>query len=88
MNTETLSKNVTLGGEFIIKDTAPEDIFIPEEKTHEQQMMYEMSRDFVNSEIVPITERIEHQEEGLALSILKKAGEHGLLGAAIPEEYG
>ncbi len=88
MSTETITRSVTHGGEFIIRETLPEDIFIPEEKTEEMSMMYEMARDFVNTEITPLTDRIEHLEPGLALSILKKAGEHGLLGASIPEEYG
>lgn len=83
-----VSRQVTLGGEFIIKETSPDDVFIPEEKTEEMHLMYEMARDFVNTEIIPQTEKIEHLEPGLAVSILRKAGEHGLLGAAIPEEYG
>jgi hypothetical protein len=88
MAAETITRSVTLGGEFITRETSPDQVFIPEEKTGEMQMMYEMARDFVNTELWPLNERIEQLEPGLALSLLKKAGEHGLLGASIPEEYG
>lgn len=88
MSTEILSKTVTRGGEFLIKETSPSDIFIPEEKTEEQQMILDMARDFVANEIYPLTDRIEKLEPGLAVTLMKKAGELGLLGASVPEEYG
>lgn len=43
---------------------------------------------FVDNEILPYTIKIEIQEPGLTESLLVKAGELGLLGLAIPEEYG
>ncbi|HYV94249.1 MAG TPA: acyl-CoA dehydrogenase family protein [Chitinophagales bacterium] len=88
MNTETLTKQVTRGGEFLIRETHPSDIFIPEEKTEEQQMIYKMGLDFIHQEIFPIMDRLEKQEPGLAAEILRKAGELGILSASLPEEYG
>lgn len=73
------------GGEFLIRDVAAEDIFIPEEWTEEQIMMKQMCLDFVNSEIVPHLDRIDNLEEGLMPSLLDKAGELGLLGISVPE---
>ncbi len=82
------SQKITKGAEFIIKDAKAEDIFIPEEFSEEQQMMEQACHDFMNTEIFPHVERIEKLEEGLMPSILKKAGDLGLLGVTAPEEYG
>jgi alkylation response protein AidB-like acyl-CoA dehydrogenase len=76
------------GGEFIIRDTAPKDIFTPEEFTEEHKMIASMCEDFIHQEIIPHLDRIDSLEEGLMPSLLKKAGELGLLGLSVPEEYG
>ena len=76
------------GGEFIIRDTAPKDIFTPEEWTEEHKMIASMCEDFILQEIIPHLDRIDSLEEGLMPSLLKKAGELGLLGLSVPEEYG
>ena len=76
------------GGEFIIRDTAPKDIFTPEEFTEEHKMIASMCEDFIHQEIIPHLDRIDSLEEGLMPSLLKKAGELGLLGLSIPKEYG
>lgn len=81
-------KSVLKGGEFLIKDSLPEDIFIPEEINEEQKMIRNMVKDFIDNEIVPNINRIEKQEEGLVESLLKKLGELGLLGSHMPEQYG
>ncbi len=76
------------GGEFLIRDVQPEEVFIPEEWNEEQRMMEQMCMDFVNQEIVPILDRIDSLEEGLMESIVTKAGAQGLLGISVPEELG
>ena len=76
------------GGEFIIRDTAPKDIFTPEEWTEEHKMIASMCEDFILQEIIPHLDRIDSLEEGLMPSLLKKAGKLGLLGLSVPEEYG
>lgn len=85
---EETSKKVLLGGEFLIKDSNPQSIFIPEEINEEQKMMVETAGDFVKNEIWPKLDAIDHQEPGLTISLLEKAGELGLLSTSIPEEYG
>ncbi|HXA02011.1 MAG TPA: acyl-CoA dehydrogenase family protein [Cytophagaceae bacterium] len=75
------------GGEFLIKETNAADIFIPEEKNEEQNMMADMTRDFLNHDVIPILDRIDQQEEGLMQKLLDKAGELGLLATSIPEKY-
>lgn len=84
----TAEKRSIRGGEFLIKESQPEDIFIREEFSEEQKMMAEATQDFIEKEIKPNIEKIEKQEEGLMPSLMEKAGELGLLGVAIPEEYG
>jgi alkylation response protein AidB-like acyl-CoA dehydrogenase len=76
------------GGEFLIKETAYQDVFIPEEFDEEQLMIAQTCRDFLATEIHPILDRIDNQEEGLMTSLMDKAGDLGLLGVSIPEEYG
>lgn len=86
--TETLKKNVLKGGEFLIKSSEPQDIFTREDLSEEQKMIYQSTVDFIEQEVTPIYERIEKLEEGLAPALLEKSGELGLLGMAIPQEYG
>ncbi|RYM35159.1 acyl-CoA dehydrogenase [Brumimicrobium glaciale] len=76
------------GGEFIIRDTKPQDIFIPEEWTEEQLMIAKMCDDFIATEVEPNLDRIDEMEEGLMQSILEKAGELGLLSLSVPEDLG
>lgn len=83
-----VEKTALKGGEFLIKETDAQDIFIPEEFSEEQKMMAAATMDFIEKEINPNTERVENMEEGLMPSLMDKAGELGLLGVTIPEEYG
>lgn len=76
------------GGEFLIRETAASDIFIPEEWTEEQLMMKQMTLDFVEQRIIPNLERIEAQEEGLVPALMEEAGELGLVGSSVPEALG
>ncbi len=81
-------KSVIKGGEFIIRETKANEVFIPEEFSEEQKMMAVATQDFIDKEILPNIERIDKQEEGLMPAIMDKAGELGLLGVSIPEQYG
>lgn len=81
------NKKLITGGEFLVKETDPVDVFIPEELDEEQQMIGQTCQDFLDTEVFPVIDEIDAQKEGLMPEILKKAGELGLLGIAIPEEY-
>ncbi len=85
---ETTDKKTIKGGEFLITETTYQDVFIPEEFDEEQQMIAQTCRDFLVAEINPILDRIDSQEEGLMPSLMDKAGELGILGVSIPEEFG
>ncbi len=76
------------GGEFLIKETEAHQVFIPEQFTEEQQMIADTCRDFLKTEIHPILDEIDHAKSPeLMSSLMDKAGELGLLGTAVPEEY-
>lgn len=81
-------KKVLQGGEFLIKDSSPESIFIPEDFNEEQLMIKNMVVDFLENEIFPHYHRFETQEPGFAPGLLEKMGELGLLGSHMPEAYG
>lgn len=88
MDTETKKIEALKGGEFLTKDSDPQSIFIPEDISEDQKLMAEAAREFVEKEILPKLDAIDHQEPGLTVSLMEKAGELGLLGAAVPAEYG
>lgn len=87
MSTAT-EKTHLKGGEFLIKETLAEDVFIPEDWDEEQLMIAKTCEDFVNQKVVPILDRIDAQEEGLMVKLINEAGELGMLGVSVPEEYG
>ena len=76
------------GGEFLISNTSPNAIFTPEEWGEEQMMIAGMCSDFISQEVSPILDRIDAMEPGLMQNLLDKAGELGLLGLSVPEEFG
>ena len=84
----TTQTTKTKGGEFLIKETNAQDIFIPEQWNEEQLMMKQTCDDFIDQEITPILNRIDLQEEGLMPSLMEKSGALGLLGVSVPENLG
>lgn len=90
MNTNaTTEKKATLkGGEWLVKESEAAETFIPEDYNEEQQMVKDMCQSFLDTEVLPGVERIDKLEKGLMPSLLEKAGEQGLLGISIPEEFG
>jgi alkylation response protein AidB-like acyl-CoA dehydrogenase len=76
------------GGSFLIEERAPEEIFTPEDFTEQHRLIADTAERFMRDEVLPQWERIEHQEPGLTPSLLRQAGELGLLSVEIPERYG
>lgn len=88
MSAATDSKQVLKGGEWLIRESQPADIFIPENFSEEQRMIRDMCDQFLDTEIYPILDRIDNLEPGLMKSLVTKAGEQGLLSVSFPEEFG
>jgi alkylation response protein AidB-like acyl-CoA dehydrogenase len=80
--------NVVKGGSFLIEDVACDRVFTPEDFTDEHKMIAKMTEEFVINEVVPQLEHLENHEFDRSVQLLKQAGELGLLGADVPEEYG
>ncbi len=89
MSTTTAEKQAIKGGEFLIRETAASEIFIPEEFNEEQRMIQQQCKDFLAKEVWPHLDAIDSMKDPkLMPSILDKAGELGLLGTSVPAELG
>ncbi len=87
MSTETTKKDLLRGGQFLVKETKSEDVFTPEDFNEEQVMMRDSVKEFVEREIWPHKEEFEKKNYALTEEVMRKAGELGFLGVAVPEEY-
>jgi alkylation response protein AidB-like acyl-CoA dehydrogenase len=81
-------KTSIAGGSFLIHPSGTEDIFIPEDFNEEQHMIAQMCSEFLEKEVFPFLAEIDLQKDNIMSTLLDKAGELGLLGAAFPEQYG
>jgi alkylation response protein AidB-like acyl-CoA dehydrogenase len=81
-----MERDYMKGGEFLIAETT--EIFTPEDFTEEQRMIGDTTREFIDNEVQPNLEAMEKHAWEIARDLVKKAGDLGLLGATIPEEYG
>ena len=89
-NTKEIIKTKSIkGGEFLVKETDFNTIFIPEEWNEEQKMIAQMCEDFMKAELFPILDKIDSMKHPeLMPKLMEKAGELGLLGLSVPEIYG
>lgn len=78
----------TRGGEFLVKETLCENVFTPEDFSEEQILMRDTVKEFIDKEIYPNKPRFEKKDYGYTVEMMRKIGEMGLLGMAVPEEYG
>ncbi|MCF8565275.1 acyl-CoA dehydrogenase family protein [Alicyclobacillus tolerans] len=80
-------RHLTQGAAYLIEESSAESVFTPEDFTREHQMIIDTSRAFIEGEVLPHQEELEHQDWDLTVKLLHKAGELGLLAADVPEEY-
>ena len=89
MATSVVTKQAIKGGEFLIRETRAEDVFIPEEFSEEQKMIEQQCKDFLNKEVYPRLDEIDSMKDPTLMpALLDKAGELGLLATSVPVEYG
>src|SRR5262245_47319545 len=81
-------KTLKKGGSFLIEETTADDVFTPEDFSEEQTMIRDMTEQFVEEEVLPQVEKIEHKDWDVTIKLLKRCGELGLLGIEVPENYG
>jgi alkylation response protein AidB-like acyl-CoA dehydrogenase len=82
------TKEFVQGGSFLIRDTSPQEVFAPEDLNDEQKMTGKVTREFIDAEVTPKVEQIEHQDWDLTVKLFRKAGDLGLLSVDIPTKYG
>ncbi len=88
MSTTADKKTTALkGGEFLIKESQWQDVYIPEQITEEQTMLRQATKDFILKEVDPRLEELD-KDPMKGPEVIDKAAELGLLGLHIPEEYG
>ncbi|HET9486035.1 MAG TPA: acyl-CoA dehydrogenase family protein, partial [Chryseosolibacter sp.] len=89
MATTADTKKAIRGGEFLIRETPAQEVFIPEQFTEEQKMIEQQCKDFLDKEVFPYLDEIDSMKDPKIMpSLLDKAGELGLLGTSVPPEYG
>jgi alkylation response protein AidB-like acyl-CoA dehydrogenase len=77
-----------IGGNFLLGETDPDLVFTPEELSSEQRLMADTAEKFMEKEVLPHAEALEHQQEGLSQKIFRQAAALGFLGMDVPSEYG
>ncbi|MDP2423683.1 MAG: acyl-CoA dehydrogenase family protein [Bacteroidales bacterium] len=81
-------QKILKSGEFLVRNTKAQDIFISEEFNEEQLMIADTFRSFIETEVKPNLNALDKGDRELMKSLLKKSGEFGLMGISIPEEFG
>src|SRR2546430_10932553 len=82
------TKTKIAGGNWLLEDHAPDDVFTPEDFNEQHQLIAQTAEDFANNEILPNVEKIEHKEWAVTRELLRKASEIGLANADVPAQYG
>jgi alkylation response protein AidB-like acyl-CoA dehydrogenase len=86
----TLERPLTYkkGGSFLLERHSANEVVTPEDFDDELKMFAQTAQQFVEREIKPNFEKLEHLDYDLSVKAIKKAGEMGLLSLDVPEEYG
>lgn len=88
MSTATETKKIVKGGEFLIKETPFSEVYTRDEMTEEQKMFVQTTNEFLDTRVFPNVKRIDKGDHELVVQLLLESAELGLLGAAVPTEYG
>jgi alkylation response protein AidB-like acyl-CoA dehydrogenase len=80
--------NVRKGGSWLLEETEPASVFTPEKLSEEHRLMAQTVEEFVAAEVIPNIDQLETKDWKLARTLIQRAGELGLLGISIPEQYG
>ena len=84
----TMPASKVRGGSFLIEERTPEEVFTPEDFSEQHQLIAATAEEFANKEIVPNIDKMEHKDFAVIRDLVRKAGELGLSGVDVPEQYG
>src|SRR5258705_4077148 len=84
----TVVGNVRKGASWLLEETEPSSVFTPEKLSEEHRLMAQTVDEFVEAEVLPQIDRLETKDWTLARALIRRAGELGLLGLSVPEQYG
>jgi alkylation response protein AidB-like acyl-CoA dehydrogenase len=76
------------GGSWLLEETPSSEVFTPERLSDEHRMMAQTTDEFVDGELLPALDRLESKDWELSRTLVRRAGDLGLLGIPVPEEYG
>jgi alkylation response protein AidB-like acyl-CoA dehydrogenase len=89
MATVTATPNIQIsGGSFLIEERTPNETFTPEDFTEQHLLIAQTAEEFAQKEIVPNIDKLEHKDFKIMRELVRKAGELGLSGVDVPEQYG
>src|SRR5438270_3045505 len=88
MATTAIPKSKILGGSFLLEERTPDEVFTPEDFSEQHLLIAQTAEEFAVKEIVPNIERMEHKDFAIVRELVRKAGELGLSGVDVPEQYG
>ncbi|MET3683698.1 alkylation response protein AidB-like acyl-CoA dehydrogenase [Alkalibacillus flavidus] len=83
-----VEEKVFKGGSFLVEDVEPDDVLTPEDFNDEHKMIAKTTEDYIKNDVWPVLDDLENHEFDKSVKLLEKAGELGLLGIDVPEEYG
>lgn len=82
-----MANNPPVGGSFLIQPTEPSAVFTPEDFSEEHRQTKSTADRFMAEEVLPVVDRYEQKEDGLARKLIRQAGDLGLLSILVPEQY-
>src|SRR5438876_9514667 len=86
--TAATSTSSARGGAWLLESSDAAGVLTPERLTDEQRLIAQTADEFVDKEVLPVLERLEQKDWGLARQLVRRCGELGLLGVDVPEAYG
>ena len=84
----TVATSARKGASWLLEESDQASIFTPEKLSEEHRLMAQTVEEFVENEVMPNLDRLETKDWKLARTLVQRAGELGLLGISVPEQYG
>ncbi len=84
----TVATSARKGASWLLEESEQASIFTPEKLSEEHRLMAQTVEEFVENEVMPNLDQLETKDWKLARTLVQRAGELGLLGISVPEQYG